>query len=118
VFFKWLKKSITKLSYICRNHTKEPMQIKQLILLVAITVSFVTNGWSQHGRTYNIVNGIGISGGITQFDILTDNFETKQGNGWLAGASATVDIPHKWYNMSYSIQLAENTIGIVLIIMH
>src|SRR5690606_31738308 len=53
-----------------------------------------------------------IIGGLTQFDILTDNFDTKLQQGWLIGASATVDIPHKWYNISYAIQLSENKIGI------
>lgn len=81
------------------------------ILLVALCISFVTIGFAQP-KNYKIVNGIGISGGITQYDILTDNFTTKKGNGWMAGASATVDLPHKWYNVSYTIQLAENHVGI------
>ena len=95
------------------SHIKD-MQFIRLIILVVFCTAFVTKSYAQrrpHG-TIPIVNGIGISGGITQFDILTDNFETKQENGWLAGASATVDIPHKWYNVSYIIQLAENNVGI------
>jgi len=84
---------------------------KSGILLVAICISFVTLGFAQP-KNYKIVNGIGIYGGITQYDILTDNFSTKQGNGWMAGASATVDLPNKWYNVSYTIQLAENHLGI------
>lgn len=95
------------------SHSKD-MQFIRLILLVALTTTFVTNSHAQrrpHG-TIPIVNGIGISGGITQFDVQTDNFETKAGNGWAATGSATVDIPHKWYNMSYMIQLAENNVGI------
>ena len=87
------------------------MKLKQLILLVALTIGFVTKSFSQHQR-YAIQNGIGIQGGITQFDIITDNFETKKGTGWLAGASATVDIPHKWYNVSYNIRLSENYLDI------
>ncbi|HLV14619.1 MAG TPA: hypothetical protein VKY41_05515 [Xanthomarina sp.] len=87
------------------------MQNKQLILLVAICIGFVTLSYGQKGN-YNIRNGFGIYGGITQYDILTDNFTTKKGNGWQVGASATVDIPHKWYNVSYTIQLAENNVGI------
>lgn len=84
---------------------------KHYILLVAILLGFVTTNFAQHNRV-PITNGIGIQGGLTQLDIITDNFETKKGNGWIGGASATVDIPHRWYNMSYSIQLSENTIGI------
>jgi hypothetical protein len=102
---------ITNLSYICHNHTRTIMQKRQLILLVALSICFVTVSFSQH-NTYRIQNGFGIYGGITQYDILTDNFTTKKDNGWQVGASATVDIPHKWYNVSYSIQLSENHVGI------
>ncbi|RSK41543.1 outer membrane beta-barrel protein [Mangrovimonas spongiae] len=86
-------------------------QNKHFILLVAFCIGFVTILHAQH-RRYAIKNGFGIYGGITQYDILTDNFETKPGNGWMVGASATVDLPHKWYNISYTIQLAENEVGI------
>lgn len=87
------------------------MKFKQYILLVAFSICFVTINFAQH-RTVPIKNGLGIQGGLTQFDIITDNFDTKKGNGWIGGGSATVDLPHKFYNMSYSIQLSENTIGI------
>lgn len=91
------------------------MQFIRLILLVVISTTFVTNVNAQRRRphgTVPIVNGIGITGGITQFDFQTDNFETKAGNGWAIAGSATVDLPHKWYNMSYMIQIAENNVGI------
>jgi len=84
---------------------------KKLTLLVALTIGFVTLVSGQH-RTYDIVNGFGIQGGITKFDIVTNNFETKGGSGWMGGMSATVDIPHRWYNVSYSIQFSENNIDI------
>lgn len=83
----------------------------QLSLLVAITLCFVTKSFSQR-KNYDIKNGFGLLGGITQFNIITDNFETTKGNGWIGGMSATVDLPHKWYNASYGMQLSENTIGI------
>ena len=101
----------TNLSYICYNYTRTIMQKKQLIVLVVFCICFVTVSFGQH-KNYKIKNGFGIYGGITQYDILTDNFTTKKGNGWQAGASATVDIPHKWYNVSYTIQLSENNVGI------
>lgn len=87
------------------------MKIKSLFLLVAFNLVFVTIISAQH-KTYDIVNGIGIFGGITKFDIDTDNFTTEAGNGFLFGMSATVDIPHRWYNMSYGMQLSENYIKI------
>lgn len=84
---------------------------KKLNLLVALYIGFVTLVYSQH-KTYDIVNGFGIQGGITKFDIVTNNFETKSGSGWMGGMSATVDIPNRWYNVSYSIQFSENNIDI------
>lgn len=81
-------------------------------LLVAFLMLFVTNSFSQKGY-YRIQNGFGIMGALTQFDIKTDNFETKAENGWMASASATVDIPNKWYNISYAMQLSENRISIM-----
>lgn len=88
------------------------MKNKQYILLVVLCIGFVTISFSQHKR-YAIKNGIGIQGGITQFDIITDNFETVKSEGWIGGLNATVDLPHKWYKVSYSIQLSENNIGIM-----
>lgn len=87
------------------------MKIKQRIILVALSICFVTLTKAQH-RRYKIQNGIGLTGALTQYDIATDNFTTEAGNGWLIGASATVDLPNKWYNISYIIQLSENNFGI------
>ncbi len=84
------------------------MKKSQFILLVAITIGFVTKNFSQHTR-YSIKNGFAIGGGVTQFDIITDNFQTQNGDGWMGHMSATVDIPNKWYNVSYGMQLSENT---------
>lgn len=90
------------------------MQIRQFILLVAISIGFVTASFSQrhpHG-TIPITNGFGIGGGLTQFDIKTDNFVTKQGNGWIGGLAATLDLPHKWYTVSYGMQFSESNLEI------
>lgn len=82
------------------------------IILVVGCMLFVTHTKAQHKR-YAIKNGIGIFGGLTQFSILTDNFKTKSSSGWIGGLSANVDIPHKWYNVSYVIQLSENNVNII-----
>lgn len=87
------------------------MQKKQFILLVAFCIGFVTVSVAQHKR-YKIKNGIGIIGGLTQYDITTDNFSTKSGNGFTLGMVATVDIPHKWYTVSYGLQFSQNTLEI------
>jgi hypothetical protein len=81
------------------------MKNKSTHILVAFLLLFVTFSEAQR---YRIQNGIGVFGGITQFDIDTDNFVTKSNNGWQGGFAATVDLPHRWYNISYNIQLAEN----------
>ncbi len=85
------------------------MQIRTYILLVALTMGFVTISFSQP-RNYTIRNGLSIGGGITQFDIITDNFITMKGEGWLVSTSLGAELPHKWYNISYNIQLSENKI--------
>ncbi|MEH6536858.1 MAG: hypothetical protein V7719_10725 [Psychroserpens sp.] len=87
------------------------MQKKQFILLVAFCIGFVTVSVAQHKR-YTIKNGIGIIGGLTQYDIATDNFTTKSGNGFIGGMIATVGIPHKWYTVSYGLQFSQNTLEI------
>ncbi|WP_299098178.1 hypothetical protein [uncultured Winogradskyella sp.] len=81
------------------------------ILLVVICITFVTTGFAQR-KNYKIKNGIGLQGGVTQFDILTDNFETKANTGYIGGMSASVDLPNKWYNVSYNMQLSQNHIDI------
>ena len=92
------------------SHTFQ-MQKKQFIVLVVICIAFVTLGHSQHKR-YTIKNGIGLLGGLTQYDIKTDNFSTKSSSGFIGGLTATVDIPHKWFTVSYGLQLAQNSLEV------
>lgn len=87
------------------------MKYNAIYLLVVILLCFVTKSFSQRGN-YDIVNGIGIFGGITQVDINTDNFITTNSNGFIGGLSATVDIPHRFYNMSYGMHISENNVQI------
>jgi len=83
----------------------------QLNLLVAITFLFVTNTFAQRPN-YDIRNFIGLYGGVTQFDITTDNFVTEKQNGWIAGLTGIVNVEHKWYDVSYGIQFSENNLNI------
>lgn len=84
---------------------------KSFNLLVAILLLFVTKSFSQRPN-YNIRNYIGIQGGVTQFDILTDNFETEAQTGWTAGLTAMVNVEHKWYDFSYGIRFSDNNVNI------
>jgi len=87
------------------------MKFKHYIILVAFSICFVTTSYSQH-QTYAIRNGFGLMGGITQYDIKTDNFSTKSSQGWIGGISATLDLPHKGYTVSYGMQFSENSLEI------
>jgi len=84
----------------------------QHYLLVALLLCFVTKSFSQKGQ-YDIINGIGIFGGVTKANLITDNFTTKIGDGFVGGLSATVEIPNTWYNMSYGLHLSESEISIL-----
>ncbi|MBT8272873.1 MAG: hypothetical protein KJO77_03640 [Bacteroidia bacterium] len=83
------------------------MTIRTYIILVALTIGFVTLGFSQP-QNYEIKNGFFIGGGLTQFDITTDNFQTKQGSGWMISSGIGAYLPHKWFDISYNIQLLQN----------
>ena len=106
------KIKIRKLNYIWWFISRTSMKFIRPLLLVAITLCFVTKSFSQRGNI-RITNSINIGGGITQFNIDTDNFETKSAQGFLAGTAAIVDLPHKFYNMSFGLQLSENHIEIL-----
>lgn len=84
---------------------------RYLFTTLVLFLFLVSKSFSQR-KNYDIVNGIGIFGGITNIDIITDNFVTKSGQGFIGGLSATVDIPNKWYNLSYGMQLSDNTFSI------
>jgi len=106
---------MTNLSYICPISLKIDMKNKSLLLLVVITLCFVTLSSAQRRKakgTVNIVNGIAVGGGITQYDILTDDFNFVNTSGWIVGMSATVDIPHKIFNLSYGMQISQNELSL------
>jgi hypothetical protein len=88
------------------------MKINRFFILVVSVLCFVTNIQAQKKGRVRITNGFSIQGGATLFDIITDNFETSQGVGFLGGLHATVDLPHKWYNVSLGMLFSQNNIGI------
>lgn len=87
------------------------MKIRSYSILVAVLLCFVTTSHAQP-RNYDIKNGFAIGGGITQFNLNSKNFQTDPSSGWIIQASTTVDLPHKFYNLSYNIQLAQNKFDI------
>ena len=80
-------------------------------ILVVVGIAFVTLGFAQH-RSYTVKNGFALGAGLTQYNINTNNFNTSSGSGWLITASSTADIPHKWFNVSFGMQLSENNMEI------
>ncbi len=81
---------------------------RQPILLVVFFICFVIVINAQ----IRIYNQLGISGGISQFDIHTNNFITKKGHGFMGSLSTMAHMPHKFYNVSFGMQLSENALDI------
>lgn len=101
------------LIYIIFEHqTLNKMKINKHVLLVALILCIVTKSEAQRGN-YPIRNGFTFFGGVTKFNITTDNFITSQSDGFLGGMSATVDIPLRWYNIGFGMQLSESNINIL-----
>lgn len=53
-----------------------------------------------------------LGGGMSYFDMVTDNFETKKGSGFVISAGIGAPLPHKWYDVSYNFQVLKNNFDI------
>jgi hypothetical protein len=82
-------------------------------LLVVLVCLFVTESFSQ--RRYDIHTSIGIFGGITQTDIISDQLDTSVKTGWYGGLMTAGDVPHKWYNLQYGLALTQNSFEVMTI---
>lgn len=60
---------------------------------------------------YRDSNRIGISFGVNQFTLNTNNFETKPDLGWNAGLSMRGNFYNNW-DMVYAIQFSENNFSV------
>lgn len=60
---------------------------------------------------YRDSNRIGISFGINQFDLNTNDFQTKPGTGWNGGLSMRGNYYNNW-DMVYAIQFSENNFSV------
>jgi hypothetical protein len=60
---------------------------------------------------YRDANRIGISLGVNQFSLNTNNFETKPGTGWNAGLSMRGNYYNDW-DMVYAMQFSENNFSV------
>jgi hypothetical protein len=56
---------------------------------------------------YRDANRIGITFGVNQFTLNTNNFQTKPGSGWNGGLSVRGNFYNNW-DMVYALQFSEN----------
>ncbi|MDI5888998.1 outer membrane beta-barrel protein [Flavobacterium yafengii] len=79
---------------------------------ISFTLFFVfisITAFSQY--KYRDSNRIGISFGVNQFTLNTDNFQTKPELGWNAGLSMRGNFYNNW-DMVYNIQFSENNFSV------
>ena len=84
------------------------MSLKNL-LFVTLTILFFKIASAQ--RNYEEFNHLGISGGIGFFDIVTDNFVTEQGTGFIF-AFTTRGMFYNSFDLIYGISFVQNEVGI------
>lgn len=60
---------------------------------------------------YRDSNRIGISFGVNQFDLNTNDFQTKPGTGWNGGLSMRGNYHDNW-DMAYTMQFSENNFSV------
>lgn len=85
------------------------MSLKTLLF---VTLLFVSNIVLLAQRNYDEYNHIGLYGGVTQMDLLTDNFVTEQGTGFVVGFVTRGDVYNN-FDMEYSISFMQNQVGIL-----
>ena len=79
---------------------------------ITLTLFFIfvsMTSFSQY--KYRDSNRIGISFGVNQFTLNTDNFQTKPDFGWNAGLSMRGNFYNIW-DMLYTIQFSENNFSV------
>ncbi|WP_396169275.1 PorT family protein [Flavobacterium sp.] len=80
---------------------------KIFFTVVILLISMVC--FSQY--EYRDGNRIGISFGVNQFTLNTNNFETKPGTGWSGGLSMRGNYYNDW-DMVYAMQFSENNFSV------
>ena len=60
---------------------------------------------------YRDANRIGITFGVNQFTLNTNNFQTKPGSGWNGGLSVRGNFYNNW-DMVYALQFSENNFSV------
>tara|TARA_R110002072_G_scaffold22615_1_gene79386 strand:+ start:216970 stop:217641 length:672 start_codon:yes stop_codon:yes gene_type:complete len=85
------------------------MSLKNL-LFVTLSVLFLQQTLAQHRfEEYNL---LGINGGVTFFDIKTENFTTQQGTGFYGGFTTRGSV-YEAFDLIYGISYFNNNVGIL-----
>ena len=79
------------------------------IYLTSVFILITITTFAQYG--YRDSNRIGISLGVNQFTLNTNNFQTKPGTGWNAGLSMRGNFYDNW-DMVYAMQFSENNFSV------
>lgn len=82
--------------------------MKKLLLSFGFLFSSIF-AFAQYG--YRDSNRIGITAGVNQFTLNTNNFDAKAGTGWNAGLSIRGSFYDNW-DMVYAIQFSENNFSV------
>jgi len=101
LIIRFFLQKVTFLSSITLLLPPKTDKMKKLALLIALFS--VTISFAQHG--YRDSNRIGVSGGITSLDLLSDQFNAKPGQGWIAGLSLRGNYYNNWqmvYGMNFT----------------
>lgn len=78
-------------------------------LLTAVLAMVAMTASAQY--EYRDSNRIGIIGGVNQFDLSTNNFNTKAGIGWNLGLSVRGNF-YNDFDMVYAMQFSENNFSV------
>lgn len=82
--------------------------MKKLLLSFGFLFSSIF-AFAQYG--YRDSNRIGITAGVNQFTLNTNNFDAKAGTGWNAGLSIRGSFYDNW-DMVYAMQFSENNFSV------
>ncbi len=75
---------------------------------IALTTVFILISIAALAQyNYRDANRIGITFGVNQFTLNTNNFQTKPGSGWNGGLSVRGNFYNDW-DMVYALQFSEN----------
>lgn len=82
-------------------------------ITLPLLAAFLCYSFLSAQRNYNEFNLIGISGGLTMYNINTDNFNTKQGSSVMGGAQIRGNVYNN-FDMLYGISFFDTTFGMAV----